>query len=56
VDATGMTQHKTAVQASGRIARQARHQLESQTGKSAVSDGSYLPPAAKKIIKALRKA
>jgi hypothetical protein len=56
VDATGMTQNKTAAQAGGRIARQARHQLESQTGKSVVSGSNYLSPAAKKAIKAPRKA
>ena len=47
VDATGMPQNKTAAKAGGRIARQARNQLESQTGKSVVSGGNYLPPAAK---------
>ena len=56
VDATGMQQNKTAAQAGGRIARQARHQLESQTGKSVVSGSNYLPSAPKKAIKALRKA
>ena len=56
VDATGMVQNKTAAQAGGRIARQARHQLESQTSKSVVSGSNYLPPAAKKGIKAPRKA
>ncbi len=56
VDATGMTQNKTAAQAGGRIARQARHQLESQTGKSVVSGSNYLPLTAKKVIKAPRKA
>ena len=56
VDATGMTQNKTAAQAGGRIARQARHQLESQTGKSVVSGSNYLPPTAKTALKAPRKA
>ncbi len=56
VDATGMAQNKTAAQAGGRIARQARHQLESQTGKSVVSGSNYLLPVAKKVIKAPRKA
>ena len=37
VNATGMPQNKTAAKAGGRIARQARNQLESQTGKSVVS-------------------
>lgn len=56
VDATGMQQNQTAAKAGGRIARQARNQLESQTGKSVVSGESYLPPAAKNIKKALKAA
>ncbi len=56
VDATGLPENKAAAQAGGRIARQARHQLESQTGKSVVSGSNYLPPTAKKVIKAPRKA
>ena len=59
VDASGMRQNKTAAKAGGRIARQARDQLESQTGKSVVSGSNYLPPAAKNIkkpLKAPRKA
>lgn len=56
VNATGMPQNKTAAKAGGRIARQARNQLESQTGKSVVSGSNYLPPAAKKALKAPRKA
>ncbi len=54
VDATGMQQNQTAAKAGGRIARQARNQLESQTGKSVVSGENYLPPAAKNIKKALK--
>lgn len=54
VDATGMQQNQTAAKAGGRIARQARNQLESQTGKSVVSGDNYLPPAAKNIKKALK--
>lgn len=49
VEATGMAENKTAAKAGGRIARQARHQLESQTGKSVVSGESFLPNAPKKI-------
>ena len=56
VDATGMPQNKTAAKAGGRIARQARDQLESQTGKSVVAGSNYLPPTAKIILKASRKA
>ena len=49
VEATGMTENKTAAKAGGRIARQARNQLESQTGKSVVSGDSFLPTSSKKI-------
>jgi DNA-damage-inducible protein D len=56
VDATGMPQNKTTAKAGGRIARQARNQLESQTGKSVLSGDNFLPPAAKKALKAPRKA
>jgi DNA-damage-inducible protein D len=47
--ASGMPQNKTAAIAGGGIARQARKQLESRTGKSVVSGDNYLPPIAKKI-------
>ena len=49
VEATGMAENKTAAKSGGRIARQARNQLESQTGKSVVSGESFLPNATKKI-------
>jgi DNA-damage-inducible protein D len=49
VEATGMSENKTAAKAGGRIARQARNQLESQTGKSVVSGESFLPNTTKKI-------
>ena len=54
VDATGMPKNKTAAKACGRIARQARDQLESQTGKSAVSAANYLSPAANAIKNPLK--
>jgi DNA-damage-inducible protein D len=50
VNATGMPQNKTAAKSGGRIARQARKLLESQTGKSVVTGESYLPPLAKKAL------
>jgi hypothetical protein len=56
VDATGLPQNKTAAKAGGRIARQARNQLESQTGKSVVSGESFLPSAARKSINIPPKA
>ena len=45
VDASGMDENKSAAQIGGRIARQARNQLESQTSKSVITDANYLPPA-----------
>ena len=56
VNATGMPQNKTAAKAGGRIARQARNQLESQTGKSVVSGVNYLPLADKKLISVQQKS
>ena len=44
VQATGMAENKTAATTGGRIARQARNQLEAQTGKSVVTGTNYLPP------------
>jgi hypothetical protein len=46
-----MTENKTAAKTGGRIARQARNQLESETGKSVVTGSNYLPLAAKKLAK-----
>ena len=56
VEATGLAENKTAAKAGGRIARQARNQLENQTGKSVVSGESFLPSVAKKTVKTLPKA
>ena len=44
VDATGLNENKNAAQAGGRIARQARRQLEDQTGQSVVTGENYLKP------------
>ena len=44
VQATGMAENKSAATTGGRIARQARNQLEAQTGKSVVTGTNYLPP------------
>jgi hypothetical protein len=54
VDATGMPENKTAAKAGGRIARQARNQLESQTGKSVVTGANYLPPGGPKAVKTVK--
>jgi DNA-damage-inducible protein D len=45
VQATGMAENKTAATTGGRIARQARNQLEAQTGSPVVTGANYLPPA-----------
>jgi DNA-damage-inducible protein D len=44
--ATGLQQNSSAAKAGGGIAKQARKQLESQTGKSVVSKQNYLAPKA----------
>jgi len=49
VEATGMPANKSAAKAGGRIARQARQQLESQTGKSVVTGANFLTSESKKI-------
>jgi DNA-damage-inducible protein D len=57
--ATGMAENKTAATTGGRIARQARTQLEAQTGKPVVTGANYLPPAtpaAPKLPKAAKAA
>jgi hypothetical protein len=56
VEATGLGENKDAAQAGGRIARQARKQLEDQTGQSVVSGENYLkPPAGTKNAKLVSK-
>jgi hypothetical protein len=44
VAATGMAENKTAAKSGGRIARKARLDLESKTGKSVISGANFLPP------------
>ena len=56
VQANGMAENKTAAKTGGRIARQARNQLESQTGKSVVTGANYLPPASPKVSKEVKPA
>jgi DNA-damage-inducible protein D len=51
-EATGLQENSKAAQAGGGIAKQARKQLESRTGKSVVSKQNYLAPkAVKKALK-----
>jgi hypothetical protein len=54
VEATGMAENKSAAKSGGRIAAQARHQLESQTGKSVVTGANYLPPTTPKAVKTVK--
>lgn len=54
-DATGMVDNTAAAKAGGGIAKQARKQLESQTGKSVVSGQNYLAPKAEHALKVTRK-
>ena len=54
-DATGLVDNTTAAKAGGGIARQARKQLESQTGKSVVSGQNYLAPKPTRTLTAAPK-
>lgn len=55
-DATGMADNTTAAHAGGGIAKQARKQLESKTGKPVVSGQNYLAPKTPKTTpKKLKK-
>ena len=45
VEATGMTENKSAAKTGGRIAKKARLDLESKTGRSVVTGANFLPPA-----------
>ena len=54
-DATGMADNKTAAKAGGGIAKQARRQLESQTGKPVVSAQNYFAPIAVKALKVTKR-
>ena len=56
VQATGMANNKSAAKTGGRIARQARNQLEDQTGKSVVTDANYLPPKVPRVATAVKSA
>ena len=49
-EATGMTENKKSAKTGGGIAKNARLELESKTGKKVVSDENFLPPSGRKII------
>ena len=50
-DATGMAENQTAAKTGGKIAKRARLELESKTGKRVVTRENYLPPASAKQIR-----
>ena len=55
--ATGLQENKGAAVVGGRIAKQARQQLEQQTGRSVVTGENYLaPPTKQKAIPAKKKS
>jgi hypothetical protein len=55
--ATGLQENKGAAAVGGRIAKQARQQLEQQTGRSVVTGDNYLaPPTKPKAIAAKKKS
>ncbi len=51
VEATGMKENKSAAKVGGGIAKKARMELESKTGRKVVTAENYLPPASKKSRK-----
>ena len=51
VEATGMDENEAVAKTGGGIAKKARLELESKTGKKVISSENYLPPAKKKLSK-----
>jgi hypothetical protein len=49
-EATGMAENEDAAKTGGNIARKARLELETKTGKKVISAENYLPPSKQKII------
>lgn len=49
-DATGMKENESAAKKGGGIAKRARKELESNTGKKVVSESSYLPATGNKAL------
>lgn len=56
VQANGMAENKTAAKTGGRIARQARSQLEARTGKPVETGANYLPPEVPRVPKLPKSA
>jgi len=50
-DATGMVENQTAAKTGGKIAKRARLELESKTGRKVVTGENYLPPGKTRIKK-----
>jgi DNA-damage-inducible protein D len=50
-DATGMAENVLAAKTGGRIAKKARLELESKTGRTVVTPANYLPPPNRKRLK-----
>jgi hypothetical protein len=50
LDATGMPENKAAAKTGGGIAKKARQELESKTGRKVVSGENYLPPVTRKKL------
>ena len=51
VEATGMDENEAVAKTGGGIAKKARLELESKTGKKVISSENYLPPSKKKLSK-----
>lgn len=50
-DATGMAENQTAAKTGGKIAKRARLELESKTGRRVVTGENYLPPGSVKKLR-----
>jgi hypothetical protein len=51
VNATGMPENAEAGKKGGKIAKNARHELEQKTGKSVVTGENFLPPSQKENLR-----
>ena len=53
--ATGLHENKAVAVVGGRIAKQARQQLEQQTRRSVITSDNYLAPAPKRVVGKTKK-
>jgi len=53
--ATGLDENKGVAVVGGRIAKQARQQLERQTGRSVITSDNYLAPVSKNVVAKIKK-